>query len=154
MFPLITEKYTRGEKTHGILKKSILYAGTLSGCLILIYFYYPQIVVKIFGDKYFNAIDMVAPYGLAMFFVSITSIIMSFHLAIKNIRYIGFFAGFTIIEVVLLMIFNSSMAGMINVMLITNFLFMAISIIYTLNIKEDEMKKVLIITNLPSKETG
>jgi hypothetical protein len=46
-------------------------------------------------------------------------------------RYIILFAGFTIIEVALLMIFHSSMADMINVLLIANFVFLAVSVIYT-----------------------
>ena len=131
MFPMISEKYTIGENTKGILKKSLIYAGALSGCLVLIYILLPQIVVRIFGEKYFNAIHLVSPYGMAMFFVSIIAIVVSYHLAIKNMRYIVLFSGFTIIEVALLMIFNSSMAEMINVLFIANFVFLAMSIFYT-----------------------
>lgn len=131
MFPAIAEKYARGENTKGVLKKSIVCAGALSGCLVLIYILFPQLVVKIFGDKYINAVDMVAPYGIAMFFVSIIALLINYHLAIRNIRYIVLFTGFTIIEVALLIIFSSSMADMINVLLGANFVFLAISMIYT-----------------------
>jgi O-antigen/teichoic acid export membrane protein len=131
MFPAIVEKYTRKEATKGMLKKSIIYAAALSGGLELIYILYPQIVVRIFGEKYINAIDLVATYGLAMFSVSIIAILLSYHLAIKNMRYIGWFSGFTIIEVALLIIFNSSMAGMIDVLATVNFIFLALSIAYT-----------------------
>jgi O-antigen/teichoic acid export membrane protein len=131
MFPMITEKFTKGENTTGILKKSLLCVGALSGGLVSIYALYPQIVVKIFGGKYFGAIGLVAPYGMAMFLVSITSIVMSYHLAIKNMRYIAFFAVATIIEIALLMVFHSSMAVMINVLLISNLIFSALSLIYT-----------------------
>ena len=41
MFPMITEKFTKREDTKGILKKSILCAGALSGGLVLIYVLYP-----------------------------------------------------------------------------------------------------------------
>jgi O-antigen/teichoic acid export membrane protein len=131
MFPAIVEKYIRKENTKGILKKSILYAGALSGCLELIYILFPQIVVTIFGNKYINAIDLVAPYGLAMFFVSIIAILLSYHLAIKNMGYIACFSAFTIIEVALLFVFNSSMSDMIDVLAIVNFIFLALSIVYT-----------------------
>lgn len=131
MFPMISEKYTTGENTKGILKKSLIYAGALSGCLVLIYILFPQIVARVFGENYFSAIDLVSSYGLAMFFVSIIVIVMSYHLAIKNMRYIVLFSGFTIIEVTLLMIFNSSMAEMINMLAVTNFAFLIMSMIYT-----------------------
>lgn len=139
MFPMITEKFTKGEDTKGILKKSLLCAGALSGGLLSIYVLYPEIVVKIFGEKYFDAIALVAPYGMAMFFVSITSIVITYHLAIKNMIYIAFFTGFTVIEIMLLMISHSSMADMINVLLITNLVFLAMSIVYTF---KKEVEKV------------
>lgn len=135
MFPMITEKNTKGENTIGILKKSFLYTGVLSGSLVLIYVLYPQIVVKIFGNNYFNAIDLVAPYGMAMFFVSIIALVMSYHLAIKNMKFIFFYGGFTIIEIMLLMIFHSSMADMIYGLLITNLIFSAFGVIYTFRLK-------------------
>lgn len=131
MFPTIAEKYARGENTRGILKKSIVCAGALSGGLVLIYILFPQIVVMIFGAKYSNVVDLVAPYGMAMFFVSILTILINYHLAIKNMRYIVLFTGFTIIEVASLMIFSSSMVEMVNVLLIANFLLLAMSIVYT-----------------------
>ena len=139
MFPIIAEKFTKGENTRGILKKSLLCAGALSGGLVSIYVLYPEIVVKIFGGKYFDAIALVAPYGMAMFFVSITSIVITYHLAIKNMIYIAFFTGFTVIEIMLLMISHSSMADMINVLLITNLVFLAMSIVYTF---KKEVEKV------------
>lgn len=131
MFPAIAEKYARGENTKGILKKGIVCAGALSGCLVLVYILFPQLVVKIFGNKYVNAVDMVAPYGMAMFFVSIIALLINYHLAIRNMKYIVFFTVFTIIEVALLMIFSSSMANMINVLLVANFVFLAMSMAYT-----------------------
>jgi O-antigen/teichoic acid export membrane protein len=135
MFPMITEKFTKGENTKGILRKSFLYTGALSGGLVSIYVLYPQIVVKIFGEKYYPAVDLVAPYGMAMFLVSITGILMSYHLAINNMKYIFFYTGFTIIEIAMLLIFHSSMADMINVLLITNLVFCAFSIMYTFRSK-------------------
>lgn len=131
MFPMIAEKYARRENTKDLLKKSIIYTGLLSGFLSLIYILFPQIVVKIFGEKYINAIDLVAPYGVAMFFFAVISVIMNYHLAIRNVRYIALFTGFTIIEVALLTIFNSSMIEIINVLVIANFLFLVVSMIYT-----------------------
>jgi O-antigen/teichoic acid export membrane protein len=131
MFPAIAENYARGENTIGILKKSIVCAGALSGCLVLIYIMFPEIVIKIFGNKYINAVGMVAPYGIAMFFVSIIAVLINYHLAIRNMRYIVLFTGFTIIEVALFMTFSSSMAEMINVLLVANFVFLTTSMIYT-----------------------
>lgn len=131
MFPVIAEKYAKGEETRTILKKSILCAGALSGCLVSIYVLFPQIVIRIFGENYVNAVGFVAPYGAAMFFVSIISIIMNYHLAIKNMRFVALFALFTIIEVALLVLLNTSISQMINVLFVANFVFLIVSMTYT-----------------------
>lgn len=151
MFPMITERYARGEDTRGILKKSIIYVATLSGGLALIYILFPQIVVWIFGEKYVDAVDLVAPYGMAMFFVALTSILMNYYLAIKNMKYIVFFAGFTVIEVALLLICSSSMAYMVYALLTANFVFMAMSMIYTFKNELGIKYKTKYITDVKDK---
>ncbi|VVB89702.1 Polysaccharide biosynthesis protein [uncultured archaeon] len=130
-FPMIAEKYVRGEDTKDILKKSIIYTGILSGLLVLIYVLFPGIVIKIFGQKYLNAIDFVAPYGMAMFFFSITGVMVNYHLAVRNVRYIALFAGFTVIEIIMLTIFNSSIVEMIEILFMVNLIFLIVSMVYT-----------------------
>lgn len=136
MFPMITEKYTKNESGIGILKKSIVYIGTISGLVALIYALYPELIVKVFGIKYIGAVDLMAPYGIAMFFFSITITIMYYHLAIKNMRYIVIFIGFTLLEISLFLIFHSSILEMVQILLIVNLILVVVSILYTWRLYE------------------
>jgi len=136
IFPMIVEKHIRKENCFNILKRGILYTGTLSGSIALIYLLFPWLVVKIFGDKYMSAIGMVGIYGIAMFLFSVIGIIMTYHLAIKDMRYVGLFTIFTIIEVSLLGIFHSSMVEMIDILAAGNLVFLVTSMIYTFRSKE------------------
>ena len=113
MFPMIVEKYVKKENTRTILKQSLLYTGILSGFLTIIYILSPQLVIKMFGQNYISAIVLVAPYGITMFLFSIATIILKYHLAIKDMKYIALFTGFTISEILLLFVFHSSMLEMI-----------------------------------------
>jgi O-antigen/teichoic acid export membrane protein len=137
MFPMIAEKHARGEDTTGILRKSLLYTALLSGSVALGYLLFPQLVMKIFGASYAAALPLVAPYGFAMFFFSLTVIVMQYHLAIKNMWYVALFAGATFIEVLLLVVFNSSIQQMVEVLLIANLSILLVSLLYTQRWKND-----------------
>lgn len=130
MFPMVVEKHVRKENTKTILIKSLLYTGILSGFLALIYILFPQLVIKMFGQNYKLATVLVAPYGITMFLFSIVTIILKYHLAIKDMRYIILFTGFTISEILLLFMFHSSMLEMIYVLFSTNLIFLIMSILY------------------------
>ena len=131
MFPMIAERHAMGINTISILKKSLLFTAFLSGSVAVLYYLYPQFLIIAFGESYALALPLLAPYGLAMFFFSLTAVVMHYHLAIKNMRYIAFFAGFTLLEILLLAIFHSSMQEMVEVLLAANFLLLITSLFYT-----------------------
>jgi O-antigen/teichoic acid export membrane protein len=131
MFPMIAEGHARGENTIGILRKSLAYTAFLSGSVALGYLLFPQLVVKLFGLSYASALPLVAPYALAMFFFSLTVIVLNYHLAIKNLRYITLFASFTFFEIILLSIFHSSALEMAKVLLWVNFALFSVGLAYT-----------------------
>lgn len=131
MFPLIVEKNARGENTTNTLIKSLIYTALLSGSVAVGYLLFPQIAVSVFGTGYDGALPLVAPYGFAMFFFSLTSILMYYHLALKNLGYVALFAGFTVLEIITLALFHSSTLVMVEVFLAANFLLLFMSILYT-----------------------
>lgn len=131
IFPMITERHVKGEDGLDILKKGIIYTGVLSGSLLAGYILFPDIIIKMFGNRYVDAVNLVVPYGIAMFFFSLIGIMINYHLAIKNLRYIIMFVCFIGIEVVMMIMFHSSAAEMINVLVIGNLVFLVMSVIYT-----------------------
>ena len=114
-----------------MLKKSLVYSFLLSGFVVAAYILFPRLVVIFFGSRYLDALPFIAPYGLAMLFFSLSTILLNYHLAIKNMRYVAIFAGFTILEVLLLLIFHASPLEMIYVLLSVNLALLIASLIYT-----------------------
>lgn len=137
MFPMVAEKHARGESTAGILRKSLTYTALLSGSVALAYLLFPQLSIAVFGSRYAAALPLVAPYGFAMFFFSLTVIVMHYHLAIRNMRYIALFIGATFAEIILLFVFNSSVQQMVEVLLGANVLLLLLSLFYTWRWKND-----------------
>lgn len=142
MFPMITERHIKGENTAGVLKKGLLYTTFLSGSLATIYALFPQLVVKVFGQKYIGALPLVAPYGMAIFFFSLVVIIMHYHLAIKNMRYIVLLTGFTFLEIFLFFIYHSSIMDMTWVLFWANLVFLLVSLLYTWRFHLGSIKKL------------
>lgn len=131
MFPMVVEKHVQKENTKSILKKSLIYTGILSGSLTIVYILFPQLIVKMFGQDYVSAIALVVPYGMTMFFFSITTVLLKYHLAIKDMKYIILFVGFTISEILLLFVFHSSISEMIYILFSVNLIFSIVSLFYT-----------------------
>lgn len=142
MFPLIAEKHAKKENEMEIFNKSLLYTGIISGVVASIYTLFPELIVKVFGYKYIGAMDLMAPYGMAMFFFSITTTIMYYHLAIENMKYIIIFVGFTLLEIILFLIFHSSILEMADILLVSNLVLMIVSIFYTWNRKHWRIKNM------------
>ena len=137
MFPMVAERHARGEDAQAVLRHSLMYAGVLSGFLVLLYFLFPHLVTVVFGSGYKEALPLVAPYGLAMLLFSLSVILLNYNLAVRNMRYVALFAGFTFTEVLLLLIFNSSPLTMVEVLLFANFALFIASLGYTLRLQAD-----------------
>lgn len=132
MFPMIAEKHIKGEDTMPLLKKSLAYTFLLIAPLVALYLIFPHIAIKVFGSSYIPAIPLIGPYGLAIFFFSLSVIIMYYHLAIKNMRYIAFFIAFTVAEILMLAIFHASPLQMATVLMAANGVLLGVSGGYTL----------------------
>jgi O-antigen/teichoic acid export membrane protein len=121
MFPKVSEMYTQKKDTSGILNRSLLYTGMLSGVVAVGYWSFPYLAVKIpFGYEYMEAIPLIKLYGVTMFFFSLTVVLMQYSLAIHDLKYVNGFAFFTFIEIGLLSVFHSSMMEMVMILLIVN----------------------------------
>ncbi|NOZ83067.1 MAG: oligosaccharide flippase family protein [Euryarchaeota archaeon] len=132
MFPMIAEAHARGERTTEVLLRCLKYALALSGGVVLIYWTFPGVVVAVFGSSYAPALPLLLPYSITMLFFSVSAILLNYHLAIRNMRYVLIFSAFTLLEVVLLLLFNATPLQMVQVMLAVNLALSVCSLIYTL----------------------
>lgn len=135
MFPIIAEKHVKKEDGKGVLKKSLLYTGILSGSVALIYIIFPGIIVRMFGVKYGSAAGLVGLYGIGMFLFSLITIIVNYHLAMRNMRYVVIFAGFMFVEIVMMILFHPTILDIVKILVIGNMLLMVVSMIYTFDNK-------------------
>jgi len=86
MFPIITQRYSKGENYSNVLLASIVATAAISLGVCLIYFIFPKFaVVTLYGDKYLSASQNLFLMGLFIAFYSISYLLTNFYLSIGNI---------------------------------------------------------------------
>ncbi len=133
MFPMIAEAHVRGRRAGGILARALLYTGMLSGGVAFTYLLFPGAVLSVFGSGFAEAMPLVAPYGFAMLFFSLTSVLMQYHLAVKNLGYAGVMLAFTLLEVALLLLSSASPLALVRALMLSNLLLLLASVAYTIH---------------------
>ena len=137
MFPKISRLHAEKKDTNYVLNISLVYTAVLSGAMALGYWFFPNLAITIpYGIEYLDAIPVLRLYGLAMFFFSLTVVIMRYTLAISHVKYVYLLLMFTLIEIGLLYIFHTTILIMAQVLLIINFLLFLSSYIYLLVLKK------------------
>jgi O-antigen/teichoic acid export membrane protein len=138
MLPLASEHFERGKETRGLLKKSFTMVLLISIPLLLIYFLFPELVVRIISLgslKYLAASNVLFLLGLAFTFTSFSSIILLYKISTNKMKSSSWILLlFVFIEVLLLSIFNSNIIEFSLSLVAANFLMFVYSLI-TLRIK-------------------
>ncbi len=109
MFPRISQAHARGEGTYAIMRKSIIWTLAISSAVALVYLFIPEYVVNLlYGSGYVAAAPSLAVLGIAMVLFGLATLFMNFGLATDSNALIAILAVFTILEISLISIWNST----------------------------------------------
>jgi O-antigen/teichoic acid export membrane protein len=109
MFPRISQAHAKGEGTYAIMRKSIIWTFAISSSVALVYLLIPDIVIDLlYGPTFVAAAPSLAVLGIAMVLFGLATLFMNFGLATDSNALITILAVFTIIEIVLIAIWNST----------------------------------------------
>lgn len=80
MFPLISRRHSKGQGYTKIFTLSVLLTILLSGCVLLVYLFFPTLMINIlFGGKYTNAAPNLFWFGLFMSIFTLSTIVYAFY---------------------------------------------------------------------------
>jgi O-antigen/teichoic acid export membrane protein len=109
MFPKISDAHAKGLDTYPIMKKSIIWTLVVSGLVALFYYLEPGFIINLlYGSDYAGASSALAVIGIAMTMFGLATLFMNYGLATDSNPLIIILAFFSILEVVLIVLFNSS----------------------------------------------
>src|SRR3989344_8713966 len=123
MFPLASEKHESGKPTSEILGKSLKIVSLLSLIALLVYLFFPKLIIRIFfGSAYVDVFNILFIIGLAFTFLSIANIIILYNFSVNKTKKTFSLLFFVILEIILLSIFNSNLFEFSISVLIVSFL--------------------------------
>jgi O-antigen/teichoic acid export membrane protein len=109
MFPKATVMHNRNSNGVGLLRKSLLYTGSISFFIIAVFLIAPEFIVRIlFGSKFTGINDLLVYFAVALAFLSLTSAVVFYDLATRKYRFLYVLGIISLMEVVLIAQFHDS----------------------------------------------
>lgn len=134
MFPLIVQKYTRLENYHNTFKLSLLFVFLPSLALTMLYFIFPQFIIKLFlkNPEYLQVSYLLGYFGIFMTLYVMLYIFTNFYLSIKKTKvYLPILVG-AILQAVLLWFFHKTFFEVITISLVSASLPFVLLVVYYL----------------------
>lgn len=99
MFPRTSHLNAKNQDTSSTLKKSLLYAGLLCLCAILIYNLLPGFILKILtGKSSLESIALGRLFSVSMSFFALLFILTTYFISVKDLRFIKYLVLFTVLQ--------------------------------------------------------
>ena len=119
MFPKTSELFERGGDYRRVFLKAMLIALLIAGGVVLVYGLFPQFITQfLFGNKYPLATPYLLTYGLAMALFALSFVTMRYFLSINQTKVAYSLLGAMLLQLALIALFHSSIAQLVNIMLI------------------------------------
>jgi len=137
MFPKVSELHNKREKHRHLLIKSLLISLVIIIPAIIIFYLFPRPIVNIlFGQKFLEIIPYVGPFSIIMGLFSLIYIITFYKLSTNKKRFLYLLILFNIIQIMLIIIFHSSIIQVINVL--TVYMLMLFIVMFSLTLLNSE----------------
>ncbi len=150
MFPRTSELHSLKQDTIPVLRRSLFYTALLCGGAMLGYFAFPSLIVRvIFGKEYLATIPLIGLFGLAMYFFSLTYILLMYQLSIHRLEFVKILAIATALEVILIMLFHQTLTQVILSLLVVSLFLFFVNSYYVFTASK---KKVSIIFHKRKRE--
>jgi O-antigen/teichoic acid export membrane protein len=132
MFPISSENFENNKETKSIFKKSILITLIVASAALVLFYFLSGFIVKILslGDtRYLSASPILFILGLGFSFASISYILILYNISTNKMKKSSFgLLFFVLLEIILLILFNSSIHQFSVMLAIVNFLMLLYNI--------------------------
>jgi O-antigen/teichoic acid export membrane protein len=130
MFPHSSGQNAKDLDTVSTLKRSLIYASILCIIANVIYNLFPYFIIKILTGKVFlESIILGRLFGLSMSFFALLFVLVTYFLAINDLRFIKYLILFTILEFLAIVLFHGSLIKIQFILCITAILLFLLHLI-------------------------
>jgi O-antigen/teichoic acid export membrane protein len=130
LLPRATEACALGRDARPLLLRCLGLVLFLSGAVVLVYWFCPDILTMMFGDSYAGALSMVSLYALAMLLFSLNVVLMHYSLAIRQMRLMLLVDLITLAEVLAIVFQHDTLTRVIWIIFYGNLVILTIGLPY------------------------
>lgn len=144
MFPMISERTTKGDKHYKIFFFSILFI--IIGALLVLSLYViapAKVIAILYGSQYVSFFYLLPEIGIAILFYSLINLLVNYYLVIKDFRFLWFFVVAIIALVTAISFWHSSILIVVRMMILAFSLLFTSMMVYYLFSKKEQIKTYL-----------
>ena len=131
MFPMVSQKHSRGEKYLKVFLLSLSIVLLITLGVLFIYWLFPVFSIRVlYGEKYLGGASNLVWFGLYMATYTIGSLFVSFFLSIGKTRIVFFPLIFAVLQILLILMYHSSIFSVISVSFFSAFLLLICLLVY------------------------
>lgn len=132
MFPLVSKRNARGEGYKKIFQYSFISTALLAAGILLIYWLYPQVAIKIlFGTAYLEAASLLVWFGIFISLFTLSSLLISYGLSLGITSIVVFPLIAAIMQIILIWFFHQTLFMVIIISTIVLALLLVSLLIYS-----------------------
>ncbi len=111
MFPISSEKFEKGDKTHGTFRKTMSIVFLLCFFSIIAFLIFPNLIIKIlFGSQYISMSGILIYVGISFSFLSLLNILILYKISVDNfnLKHVFLLTAFFVLEILALALFKAN----------------------------------------------
>jgi len=137
MFPKVSELHNQNKKHKHLLIKSLLIGLIIIIPTIIIYYLFPKLIISIlFGKEFLPITRYIGPFAIIIGLYSLIYMMAFYKLSINKKKFIYILILFNVIQVILIILFHSSIMQVINVLII--YMLILFTIMFSLTIQNSK----------------
>jgi len=123
MFPKTSAFFESGGDHRGLFLKAMVLVMLIASSVVLVYGLFPQMVIQfLFAGKYPLIAPYLFAYGLAMALFAFSFLLLNYFLSLNQTKVAYSLLGVTILQLILIAIFHSTIDQLVDIMLICGIL--------------------------------
>ena len=120
MFPMISDLYSKGERHYHLLITTLIGVFGASMAILVFFTLAPQFTIKmLYGQQFISVWHFLPSMGLVMVLYGLVNVMANYFLSINKMKFVPFLVFFTVLEVILLSFFNSSISVFIIISMLS-----------------------------------
>lgn len=132
MFPLVVQKKANNKNYNGTFFLSILLVGSASIFITFVYYFFPEIIIKVFlrKEEYLKIAGQLGLFGAFITLYSLISLLVNFYLAIKKtFVYLPVIAA-AVMQIILIFLWHNSINNIIYISFFDSLVLFIILLLY------------------------